>query len=252
MPCQPGGFDPTLLSCAKKRGVEPPRRSCPKEPLERGSSGRFPKQRDRGPSGTLGLPGTEIFPVGQCYVLLSALWSGVRQIWQTRLGAKQISSGNFFARAVHLSTAMGTPSPPQSPRKDFCRAKMPCGGERLLDLLLGSLIVERIAYQIAAAIQNESAGKNRRSLPQWLDTSCLEPMGFHKGPQTLVLCCAASATKAISSRRLDTALLCAAKKRGVEKNQLAGLCQNHTGPRTTDPVQKNTLICSQIIYSRRY
>ena len=28
VPCQPGGFDPTLLSCAKKRGVEPPRRSC--------------------------------------------------------------------------------------------------------------------------------------------------------------------------------------------------------------------------------
>ena len=49
----------------------------------------------------------------------------------TRLGAKQISSGNFFARAVHLSTTAGTPSPPQSPRKDFCRAKMPCGGERL-------------------------------------------------------------------------------------------------------------------------
>ena len=53
-------FDPTLLSCAKKRGVEPPRRSCPKEPLERGSSGRFPKQRDRGPSGTLGLPDTDM------------------------------------------------------------------------------------------------------------------------------------------------------------------------------------------------
>ena len=116
-----------------------------------------------------------------------------------------------------LPTAAGTPSPPQSPRKDFCRAKMPCGGERPPNLLPGSLIVERIAYRIAAAIQNESAGKNRRSLPQWLDTSCLEPMEFHKGPQTLVLCCVASATTAISSRRLDTALLCAAKKRGVEK-----------------------------------
>ena len=67
------GFDPTLLSCAKKRGVEPPRRSCPKEPLGRGSSGLLPKQRDRGPSGTPGLPGTEIFPVGRGYVLVSAL-----------------------------------------------------------------------------------------------------------------------------------------------------------------------------------
>ena len=151
------GFDPTLLICEKKRGVEPPRRSCPKEPLGRGSSGLLPKQRDRGPSGTPGLPGTEIFPVGQCYVLLSAQSSGVRQTWQTRLGAKQISSGNFFARGLLFPTAAGTPSPPQSPRKDFCRAKMPCGGERLLDLLPGSLIVERIAYRIAAAIQKESA-----------------------------------------------------------------------------------------------
>ena len=63
-------------------------------------------------------------------------------------------------------------------------------------------------------------------------------MGFQKGPQTLLLCCAASATKATSSRRLDTALLCAAKKRGVEKNQLAGLCQSTPGPWTTGPVKK--------------
>ena len=64
---------------------------------------------------------------------------------------------------------------------------MPCGGERLPGLLPGSLIVERIAYRIAAAIQNESAGKNRRSLPQWLDTSCLEPMGFQKGRNPFVM-----------------------------------------------------------------
>ena len=124
-------FDPTLLSCAKKRGVEPPRRSCPEEPLGRGSSGLFPKQRGCCPSDSPGLPGTEIFPVGRCYLLLSAQSSGVRQIWQTRLGAKQISSGNFFARGLLFPTAAGTPSLPQSPRKDFCRAKMPCGGERL-------------------------------------------------------------------------------------------------------------------------
>ena len=146
------GFDPTLLICEKKRGVEPPRRSCPKEPLGRGSSGLFPKQRDRGPSGTPGLPGTEIFPVGRGYVLLSALWSGVRQIWQTRLGAKQISSGNFFARAV----------PPQG----FLQSKNALRRRKTVSSLLGSLIVERIAYRIAAAIQNESAGKNRRRCSQ--------------------------------------------------------------------------------------
>ena len=136
------GFDPTLLSCAKKRGVEPPRRSCPKEPLGRGSSGLLPKQRDRGPSGTPGLPGTEIFPVGRCYVLLSAQSSGVRQIWKTRLGAKQISSGNFFARAVHLSTTAGTPSPPQSPPQGFLQSKNALRRRKTVGLLLGSLIVE--------------------------------------------------------------------------------------------------------------
>ena len=98
----------------------------------------------------------------------------------------------------------------------FLQSKNALRRRRLPNLLPGSLIVVRTANQFAIAIQKESAGKNRRSLPQWLDTSCLEPMGSHKGPQTLVLCCAASATTAISSRRLDTALLCAAKKRGVE------------------------------------
>ena len=37
----------------------------------------------------------------------------------------------FLCAGGAFPTAMGTPSPPQSPRKDFCRAKMPCGGERL-------------------------------------------------------------------------------------------------------------------------
>ena len=40
---------------------------------------------------------------------------------------------------------------------------------------------------------------------------------------------------------VDAVLLCAAKKRGVEKNQLAGLCQSTPGPWTTGPVPKRTL-----------
>ena len=136
------GFDPILLSCAKKNGVDRQEEVAQRNPLE---GVPLDASRNRGaasPSGTPGLPGIEYSLVERCYVLLSAQSSGARQIWKTRRGAKQISSGNFFARAVHLSTTAGTPSPPQSPRKDFCRAKMPCGGERLLDLLLGSLIVE--------------------------------------------------------------------------------------------------------------
>ena len=34
--CQLVQFDPTLLSCAKKRRVEPPRRNCPKKTLQKG------------------------------------------------------------------------------------------------------------------------------------------------------------------------------------------------------------------------
>ena len=43
---------------------------------------------------------------------------------------------------------------------------------------------------------------------------------------------------ATSSRRLDTALLFADKKRGVETIRLAGHCQSTPGPRTTGPAKK--------------
>ena len=81
----------------------------------------------------------------------------------------------------------GDPIPTAVPPQGFLQSKNALRRRKTVGLLLGSLIVERIAYRIAAAIQKESAGKNRRSLPQWLDTSCLEPLGSHKGPRTLVL-----------------------------------------------------------------
>ena len=46
---------------------------------------------------------------------------------------------------------------------------------------------------------------------------------------------------ATSSRRLDTALLFADKKRGVETTRLAGHCQSTPGPRTTGPAKKPPL-----------
>ena len=46
---------------------------------------------------------------------------------------------------------------------------------------------------------------------------------------------------ATSSPRLDTALLCAAKKRGVELNQLAGLCQTKLALAATDGSKKSLL-----------
>ena len=46
---------------------------------------------------------------------------------------------------------------------------------------------------------------------------------------------------ATSSRRLDTALLFADKKRGVETTRLAETCQSTPGPRTTGPAKKPPL-----------
>ena len=46
---------------------------------------------------------------------------------------------------------------------------------------------------------------------------------------------------ATSSRRLDTALLFADKKRGVETTRLAGYCQSTPGPWTTGPAKKPPL-----------
>ena len=60
--CQLVQFDPTLLSCAKKRRVEPPGRSCPKETLERVSSGLFRKQKGRGPFEIPGVPNLQCLP----------------------------------------------------------------------------------------------------------------------------------------------------------------------------------------------
>ena len=101
---------PRFLS-AKRSAVSSLREEvAQRNPLEGVPLDASRNKRDRGPSGTPGLPGTEIFPVGRGYVLLSALWSGVRQIWKTRLGAKQISSGNFFARELR-PLRWGSPSP---------------------------------------------------------------------------------------------------------------------------------------------
>ena len=108
------GFDPTLLICAKKRGVEPPRRSCPKEPLGRGSSGLFPKQK--GPR-SLWHPGAarhghvtsramlrtfERSLVGGTTNLEDPTWRKANFLWK-------------FLCAGAASSALGTPVPQRSP-----------------------------------------------------------------------------------------------------------------------------------------
>ena len=93
--CQLGNSTPRFLAAQRSAVSSLREEVAQRNPLEGVPLDSSRNKRDRGPSGTPGLPGTEIFPVGRCYVLLSAQSSGVRQIWKTRLGAKQISSGNF-------------------------------------------------------------------------------------------------------------------------------------------------------------
>ena len=163
VPCQPGRFRPHASYLRKEARCRASAKKLPKGTPWKGFLWTLPETE--GPR-SLWHPGAaryRDFPsrallrtferslVGGTTNLEDPTWRKANFLWKF-----------LCAGGCYLPTAAGTPSPPQSPRKDFCRAKMPCGGERLPNLLLGSLIVERIAYRIAAAIQNESAGKNRR------------------------------------------------------------------------------------------
>ena len=156
------GFDPTLLICEKKRGVEPPRRSCPKEPLERGSSGLLPKQkgprslwhpgaaRYRDFPSRAGLRTFERSIVGGTTNLADPTWRKANFLWK------------FLCAGDASADCAGDPIPTAVPPQGFLQSKNALRRRKTVGLLLGSLIVERIAYQIAATIQKESAGKNRR------------------------------------------------------------------------------------------
>ena len=108
------------------------------------------------------------------------------------------------------------PRPPLQPApQGFLQSKNALRRRKTVGLLPGSLIVVRAANRFAIADQKESAGKNRRSARQ--GRHCLtRTTGIAQGSADP--CVFTRQRKiAVSSRRLDTALLCAAKKRGVEK-----------------------------------
>ena len=90
-----------------------------------------------------------------------------------------------------------------------------CAADGTENLLLGTKIVRNPSNRHTA----ESSKRVLRYL--WARSTCtanLEPPEFQKGPQALLLSCAAAQPlPATSSWRLDTTLLCAAKKNGVEK-----------------------------------
>ena len=130
---------------------------------------------------------------------------------------------------------MRAPVPHRSPpRKDFCRAKMPCGGQvfqiccsagRSSDILQTSKAVHTRKRVLPKYVEDARLGGHCKSGTPGISKGP-QPFCFRKSPEKTLL---KGFLWAISSRRLDTALLCAAKKRGVELNQLAGFFQNQTG-----------------------
>ena len=106
----------------------------------------------------------------------------------------------------------------QSPRKEISRGNLLCAESGLTNLSYPSTIKRSKVREHAQLVQPAvpgSPGWQRGRAPLFPKESRGNPFkGF---------------LWAISSRRLDTALLCAAKKRGVELNQLEGLCQKYSG-----------------------
>ena len=93
----------------------------------------------------------------------------------------------FLCAGGAAADCAGDPIPTAVPPQGFLQSKNALRRRKTVSSLTGSLIVERIAYQIAAAIQKESAIKNRRRLSHWSGTACLEPMGFQKGRNPFVM-----------------------------------------------------------------
>ena len=157
MSCQPGRFDPTLLSCAKKRGVEPPRRSCPKEPLGRGSSGRFPKQK--GPR-SLWHPGAARHGHVTSRALLRTFERSIVG-GTTNLADPTRRKANFLWKFLCAGGASadcgGDPIPTAVPPQGFLQSKNALRRRKTVSSLLGSLIVENPANWNAIADQKESA-----------------------------------------------------------------------------------------------
>ena len=112
--------------------------------------------------------------VGGTTDLLDPTWRKANFLWKF-----------LCAGGVSLDCG-GDPIPTAVPPQGFLQSKNALRRRKTVGLLLGSLIVVRAANRFAIAIQKESAIKTRRRLSHWSGTACLEPMGFQKGPQTLV------------------------------------------------------------------
>ena len=111
----------------------------------------------------------------------------------------------------------------KSPRKEISRGNLLCAESGLPNL----------SYPRRLSAQKYVSTLNWYNRPYRAARGArgAAPLCFRRSPEETI---PKGFLWAISSRRLDTALLCAAKKRGVELNQLEGLClkySGHTWPR---------------------
>ena len=106
-------FDPTLLSCAKKRGVEPPRRNCPKETLGNGFLWTPSETEGRGPSGTRAARYRRLYRLGVLRTFERSVVGGT-----TNLADPTRRKANFLWKFLCAGTspsAMRSPVPHRSP-----------------------------------------------------------------------------------------------------------------------------------------
>ena len=122
-----GGKRQFRLAETCQPGDSTPRRNCPEETLGKGFLWTPFETEGRGPSGTPGRLGTAGCTNRACLRTFECSIVG----GTTNLADPTRRKANFLWKFLCAGTshsAMRPPPPSQPTRKDFCRAKMPCGG----------------------------------------------------------------------------------------------------------------------------
>ena len=130
----------------------------------------------------------------------------------------------FLCAGGAFPTAAGTPSPPQSPRKDFCRAKMPCGGEDCqiccsavwsLYELQTSLQLQSRKRVLAKTVEDARPVRQYKTRPPGIAQGSADPCVFTRQRKKQLL-------RGGSTPRFFSQI----RSVGSKKDQLAGLCQS--------------------------
>ena len=214
--CQLVLFDPTLLSCAKKRGVEPPRRSCFR------CAYRATEQKGCDPFDIPGVLISNCYPVERFY--------GFRQ--HSRSGLQLQTSLQLVQRSTCRAANMAVPTA----ARHFCSAKILAGRAALGDggpqrrgcSSRAKKFPEEICFAPSRVLQvcrtlDQQPLKSTKQCP----TRKISIPGSPGISQGSADPCVFTRQRKIatSSRRLDTVIDAQIKSVGSKKNQLAGLCQ---------------------------